>query len=631
MLIRHDGRLQIMRGTQGKAAAGRNGRTAEMIAVGSMLLAAAAMGAGLHLHLGLAVGPAIALSILLGAMFIGIRSLAAQSKRVASLGAELARLELEIERLKGRAPSADVRPQFAARPQEQPAAPAEMLKASMPSGPPPMAAPAGHAPKTADQKAAVAEANSVLLGPLDAPRQVHASQIQDAWSFRPAQPRFDTPPSQELHAPTFAKGPARGTAPVVPAPELPHARSDQRVNSPVTQTAAPAPVPTLREADVEMIQGLIKKLADDVNAADILPQSAAAAVPSIQQPAPHARSDRAPAAPAVAAAANAAIDQSVGALRRVAGTMSAPPQFHDAHPPMRAQPHQEPLGAVQPPALRGTVGHEHAVPPQPPVSNPQPASAASVVRSEFLDAISAGRIDVLLEPIIGLGDLRARHFEVSLRILDRAGDAVEASPRSPLFAGSGLLPLLDRARMERSAGVARRIDQRGKGGSVFSEFSRDSLTDREFLLGAKAQSDANANFAGQLILSFSQSAVRHLSDTQWAALGALRTLGFRFAVQDVTDLDMDFARLAREGFTFVKLDADVFLEGLRAAHGIIPASDICRYLAGAGLTLIVGRVDDESERARLFGFGVMFGQGQLFGGARPMKVDALARTQNAAA
>jgi cyclic-di-GMP phosphodiesterase TipF (flagellum assembly factor) len=179
--------------------------------------------------------------------------------------------------------------------------------------------------------------------------------------------------------------------------------------------------------------------------------------------------------------------------------------------------------------------------------------------------------------------------------------------------------------------VAGRLDKRGKSGAVISEYSRDSLTDREFLLGAKSCSDQNPGITGQLVLSFAQNSLRHLSETQWAALAALRSIGFRFAVQDITDLDMDFARLADAGFAFAKLDADVFLEGLRAPHGIIPASDICRYFASLGLILIVGRIDDESERARLFGFGVHFGQGQLFGGARPMKVDSIARTEHRAA
>ncbi len=63
------------------------------------------------------------------------------------------------------------------------------------------------------------------------------------------------------------------------------------------------------------------------------------------------------------------------------------------------------------------------------------------------------------------------------------------------------------------------------------------------------------------------------------------------------------------GFEFVKLDAEVFLEGLRAPTGRVPAADICRYLSEFGLTLIVGRIEDDWLLARILGFGVLLGQG----------------------
>src|SRR5690606_36938962 len=107
--------------------------------------------------------------------------------------------------------------------------------------------------------------------------------------------------------------------------------------------------------------------------------------------------------------------------------------------------------------------------------------------------------------------------------------------------------------------------------------------------------------------------------------------GFRFALSEVTDLDMDFEDLTNKGFVYVKLDSEIFLEGLPAASSLVPAHDLCQYLAGIGLTLIVGRIDDEAKLARIFGFGVIFGQGQLFGGARPVEADVVIRQRTAAA
>ena len=105
---------------------------------------------------------------------------------------------------------------------------------------------------------------------------------------------------------------------------------------------------------------------------------------------------------------------------------------------------------------------------------------------------------------------------------------------------------------------------------------------------------------------------------------ALAAAGFRFALEEVTDLDMDFGALKAMGFEFVELDAPVFLEGLPAAGGRIPASDICRHLSDFGLTLIVGRIEDDWLLARILGFGVLFGKGTLFGGPSLVKAEVVA-------
>ena len=86
---------------------------------------------------------------------------------------------------------------------------------------------------------------------------------------------------------------------------------------------------------------------------------------------------------------------------------------------------------------------------------------------------------------------------------------------------------------------------------------------------------------------------------------------------------MDFELLARRGFVFAKLDTDVFLSGLPIGTTKVPAQDICQHLARAGLSLIVGKINDETARAKIMGFGAVLGQGLLFGTPRPVRADVL--------
>src|SRR5262249_30000508 len=132
---------------------------------------------------------------------------------------------------------------------------------------------------------------------------------------------------------------------------------------------------------------------------------------------------------------------------------------------------------------------------------------------------------------------------------------------------------------------------RGRQGSVLTLIDSNSLTDEGFLTAAAVQPPTQATMG--LVLSFAQSEVRAFAPGHARALKILSTAGFRFALEEVTDVDMDFAGLKKMGVDFVKLDAPVFLEGLPAASGRVPASDICRHLADFGLTLIVGRIEDD--------------------------------------
>jgi cyclic-di-GMP phosphodiesterase, flagellum assembly factor TipF len=401
----------------------------------------------------------------------------------------------------------------------------------------------------------------------------------DYWSFRPSQPRFE----DKTLAP-------RATTPDVALPGV-------QVE---VQDAA------LRETDVEAIQSLIKKLADEVNLADQQRHDFLAAAHDGQPGsnltdsqigdetlAPAHAQPHQPAVPAFEP--ERAVAQSVDALRVTAETMRQPSHL--------------------------VFGHE--LPP--PI--PAPPSRASVLAA----AISAGRADVLLEPILGLDSQEAQHFEVSIRLRADDGSVLALDVQDTEVRGTGLLPLFDAAKMTRTATVARRLAERGKTGSVFSSYSGESLTDLVFRSDAEAANKQRLPGSGQLVLTFSQGDARSFQAPEWASIAQMRALGFRFALSDVTDLDMDIEGLVGAGFDFVKLDADVFLTGLRSPDGLIPSGDVCRYLAGAGLALVVERIDDEDKFARVFGFGALLGQGQLFGGARVLKAEAAADAGRSAA
>lgn len=285
-------------------------------------------------------------------------------------------------------------------------------------------------------------------------------------------------------------------------------------------------------------------------------------------------------------------------------------------------------------ALRVTMEVMRAASAQRPVAPHVEAPSAAPVANEaalrlaaVADALSRERLEVFLEPIIGLVDDTTRHFEVSVRLRGADGSALDPGFLAAHPSGAEIVPLLDAVRVRHAAGIALKLERSGREGAVFSDVGGPSLRSPRFVQGV-AERQAQG-IADRIVLTFLQNEVRGLGPAQLSALAALRDLGFRFALQGIADLDMDFETLRLNGFEFVKLEAEVFLEGLPLLGGRVPSSDICRHFAGLGMTVIVGRVDDEGMRTRILGLGVLFGQGHLFGGPRPVRI-ADARPHQAA-
>lgn len=709
----------------------RKRRLADFAVLTAMGLLATALATALVLHVGVAFWLAVTLAVLSFLCLVTLHAFLRRGERLDALAGEVERLESELARLGvlkrpeplagSRAPIGSEKPlagssQAGARPdssskaatgtrtgaeavRSEPAAPANATPAAPPSVPrPPLSAsaaaqPAGPrtaratAPRTGEIGEDAAEpvpapwlemtTDSPASGPADLGkhRPVRGqSGLASGLATEPSGKRGNRAPGEAWHDLTAPErdvlaepGPATPpTGRALPTPT--------RAAPTTTQAAAP------REVDVEMIQGLIKKLADEVNAVGTAEagRKAVASEQAIDDSVSALRQTadamRAPPTPALAPPASAGppqvdraatrIDADVEAVlsraERIAGGPAEPPPATPAawpragtaplaagaSPPPGAPPRGEPPLAERPmPVLpMGPPAGSHDR-PAPTIERPQPSldwpatapdrphvARSDRALSEISAAIAEGRVEVLLEPILGLEDQRARHYEVSVRLLARNGEPIDLAPEArTALAGTGALPLIDGLAIRRTGVIAGRLDARGKAGSVFSTLSGESLGAERFIDEFASLCETHARASAQLVLTFAQADIRAFGAQEWATLADMRALGFRFALRAVTDLDMDFGALTAAGFTFVKLDASVFLDGLAAPGGHVPASDICRHFAALGLALVVEAIDDEAILARIYGFGALLGQGPLFGGPRLVKAELATPTDTAAA
>lgn len=662
------------KGPASAAVAAADTLTRERVVYIMMALVAAAFAAMAHMQFGYARSPAAGSGIAAWVVFMVLHKLLKRSAETARLRTEILRLEQELAR--GRANqvlnNAKAAPAHAPRPNDN--GPALKQPAAHHGGMPALQSAGAAAPTSGDVP--------YLHPPMGIEARWEGAKAGAGTKFVPAGPPAEPAlGSRAPFAPVPQEGPAQRTAPRPEAaaaaaapPDLgpalvdaPHwSGTSLSVSDPLRdawsfrpreaatartfQPDAGASDPAIRaapsrtiEADLELVQRKIKALADEVNAAEAMKQQGQGSAPF------------APGA--------AGIDESIAALRSAAGHMRmepAAPSAPGSAMPVKSEKPQAPARAASrantpvsaATAISGALPSLDTLIPataEPIAGVPatkamaSPGATIAAVQAEhwrptpqqrriedIAAAIEHRRMDVFLNPIVGLGDYAVTHFEVAVRLKALDGDYIERPEEILDIGARDILAMFDIERLNRTARVAEQLEARGKAGSVLSATSGQAMTDAKFLESFARTFEARNSIASQLVLTFAQNDVAAFGIATWQALEDMHSFGFRFALDKVTHLGIDFSDLAQKGFSFVKLPADAFLAGMAADGALVPAADICRHISGAGLTLVVEGVHEEATLARVFGFGALFGQGHLFGAARQISLEALAATRDAA-
>jgi cyclic-di-GMP phosphodiesterase TipF (flagellum assembly factor) len=264
---------------------------------------------------------------------------------------------------------------------------------------------------------------------------------------------------------------------------------------------------------------------------------------------------------------------------------------------------------------------------------PEPAIAAPVDDAEMLEivsqAIESGRVDLYLQPTVTLPERRPRYFEALTRIRTKTDDLILPGSYLHVSEVSGMMPLIDNVLLVKSVQTLRRLgaDSRIKG--VFCNISVKTLLDPEFFPELVEFMEENSGLSESLIFEVNQPAILSLSPDELGALDTLGALGYGFSLDHVVDLDVDFASLRDRSFRFVKIGAKTFLHDLEAKGSPFSASEMKRALDDFDMKLIVEKVEDESQVARLLDYGVELAQGYLFGRPKPMSPALFREIENA--
>jgi cyclic-di-GMP phosphodiesterase TipF (flagellum assembly factor) len=171
--------------------------------------------------------------------------------------------------------------------------------------------------------------------------------------------------------------------------------------------------------------------------------------------------------------------------------------------------------------------------------------------------------------------------------------------------------------------VVRRLLLKNRDIGLFCNLSGSTLTDSGYFAQFLEFMDANRAIAPSLVLEFTQGAVRAMGPIEHESLAALAHRGFRFSLDNVSDLRIEPRELADRGFRFIKVQASLLLNRAGTATSDIHPADLSDLVGRFGIDLVAEKIESEGSVVDLLDYDVRYGQGFLFSPPRPVRAEAL--------
>lgn len=240
-------------------------------------------------------------------------------------------------------------------------------------------------------------------------------------------------------------------------------------------------------------------------------------------------------------------------------------------------------------------------------------------------AITDGRVEVQLQPIVSLPQRRTRGYEALPGLRLDENTLLLPHEFLDVVEERGLGQTLDALVLTRALAIARHLAAKESEVFVSCNFSAATWASSRALAALNRILERYREHIGRLVIEMPQPVFRALDPTSLGLLGAMSANGVRFALDQVADLRLDPRSLFDRGVRFVKVGA-----ALLAAHAEgrvasdIAAGDLAAMLGRASITLVAEAVEDNPAAADMIELGVGMAQGNAFSPPRPVKPDVFA-------
>jgi cyclic-di-GMP phosphodiesterase TipF (flagellum assembly factor) len=250
------------------------------------------------------------------------------------------------------------------------------------------------------------------------------------------------------------------------------------------------------------------------------------------------------------------------------------------------------------------------------------------------DALLDNRVDLYLQPVVNLPQRRTVFYESFSRLRDETGRVIMPAEYLEVAEPEGLMSAIDNLLLFRCVQIVRRLAKGDRRVGIFCNISIASLGDDVFFRQFLDFMAKHRDLAGALVFELGQAAFASRGASESRNMAKLADLGFRFSLDKVTNLDLDFADLSRTDVKFVKIGASILLDQLLEVEGRLAlksmrdlqASDFAALTRRYGVEVIAEKVESERQVIDILELNVGFGQGHLFGEPRAIRDQVLAET-----
>ncbi|POR49595.1 EAL domain-containing protein [Bosea psychrotolerans] len=243
-------------------------------------------------------------------------------------------------------------------------------------------------------------------------------------------------------------------------------------------------------------------------------------------------------------------------------------------------------------------------------------------------ALSEGKVEVHLQPIVQLPQRRTRGYEALVRLRVDENTLLLPEDFLAIVEQRGFGPTLDALVLTRALAIARHLGTKQGGLFVSCNFSDATWGSSKALATLSRILDKYREHNGHLVVEMPQRVFRALDPASLGLLGAMSANGVRFALDQVADLRFDPIALFDRGIRFVKAPATLFQAEMAGEGSLdIAAGDLASMMARASIALIADEIADNPTVADMIELGITYAQGLIFSPPRPVKPEVFAEPE----